>query len=329
MRRWRFLHEGWEFALLPWREPNAKLAFSTLEWLPARVPGHVHLDLLEQGVIADPFERMNELGCQWVDEQEVSYRTHFEFTPDPNAPRRVLRFEGLDTLCRVYLNDELIGEHRNMFVPLELDVSLRLIPGKNQLELRFESALKVGQKLRAAYFAEHGLAATTVHFDERSFVRKAQYMYGWDWGPRLVSAGIWREVRLIEYSARIHDVYVTQAHSDDGAVRVAARTTADAGVIVHVWSGSPPRGDGEVAHLPHPERWYPHGMGAQPLYTLTSYLCPPGFDLGSLPADEADARAELRRGRLRPTQHQGRYPHHPAPTRGGSARPVLRIRGQR
>jgi beta-mannosidase len=292
--RQRFLHDNWQFALAPWREPEAKVACSTLEWLPARVPGHVHLDLIEQGVIADPFERMNELGCQWVDEQEVSYRTRFEFAPDSGRPQRVLRFEGLDTLCSVYLNGELVAEHRNMFVPLEIDVSARLVSGENQLELRFDSAVKVGQKLRAEYFAEQGLAGTTARFDERSFVRKAQYMYGWDWGPRLVSAGVWRPVSLLEYSARIHDVHVTQAHSEDGAVRVTARTSADAGVIVHVFSDLPARGgDGQVAHLPRPERWYPHGLGAQPLYTLTTYLCPAGFDAASLPTDEAGMRGRL------------------------------------
>ena len=292
--RGRFLHEGWQFALLPWCEPDAKLACSTLEWLPARVPGHIHLDLIEQGVIADPFERMNELGCQWVDEQEVSYRTHFEFEPDPSAPRRVLRFEGLDTVCRVYLNGAPIAEHRNMFVPLEVEVSACLVSGENLLEVRFDSAVKVGQKLRAEYFAEHGLPDTTARFDERSFVRKAQYMYGWDWGPRLVSAGIWREVTLLEYAARIHDVHVIQSHSEDGTVRVEARTTADAGVIVHVFSACPLRiGDGEVAHLPRPERWYPHGLGSQSLYTLDTYLCPTGFDAALLPADVATAEAHL------------------------------------
>jgi beta-mannosidase len=292
--RRRFLHDDWQFALGPWREKDAKVGCSTLEWLPARVPGHVHLDLIEQGVIADPFEAMNELGCQWVDEQEVSYRTHFEFTPDESAPERVLRFEGLDTVCSVYLNGERIAEHDNMFVPLEIELGTRLVSGENTLEVRFGSAVKVGRELRAAYFAEHGLAANTARFDERSFVRKAQYMYGWDWGPRLVSAGIWRAVCLLEYSARIHDVHVTQIHSEDGAVRVEARTTADAGVIVHVFSGSPVHsGDGPIAHLPQPKRWYPHGLGSQPLYVLTTYLCPPGFDAASLPSDEAGAKAHL------------------------------------
>jgi len=295
-RRQRFLHDDWQFALAPWRGSDAKLACSALAWLPARVPGHVHLDLVEQGVIADPFERMNELGCQWLDEQEVSYRTTFVFEPDANRPERVLRFEGLDTVCRVYLNGEPIAEHENMFVPLEIDVSTRLVAGENLLELRFESAVKVGQKRRAEFFAAHGLADTTARFDERSFVRKAQYMYGWDWGPRLVSAGIWRPVSLIEASARIHDVHVTQEHEHGGAVRLSARTQAGTGQVVHLLEGSGQKlGDGELARLSEAKRWYAHGLGEQPLYTLTTYLCPLEFDATSLPSDEAEARAELQR----------------------------------
>jgi beta-mannosidase len=292
--RQRFLHEDWQFALGPWRAADAKLACSTLEWLPARVPGHVHLDLLEQGVIADPFERMNELGCQWIDEQEVSYRTQFEFSPDAAAPHRALRFEGLDTVCQVFLNGERIAAHENMFAPLELDVSERLVSGSNRLEVRFESAVRVGKETRARYFAEQGLPQTTARFDERSFVRKAQYMYGWDWGPRLVSAGIWRPVSLLEYAARIRDVHVTQTHAANGAVRIDAHSDADTGVLVHVFSGVGVRvGDGQVADLPNPERWYPHGLGPQTLHTLTSYLCPAGFDAASLPADGGAAEARL------------------------------------
>ncbi|HEY4104246.1 MAG TPA: hypothetical protein VGM44_10160 [Polyangiaceae bacterium] len=291
----RFLHAGWQFALGPWQEHEAKLGCSTLEWLPARVPGHVHSDLVEQGVIADPFERMNELGCQWVDEQEVSYRTRFEFAPNEALPHRVLRFEGLDTLCRVFLNGELIAKHENMFVPLEVDLTSRLASGKNLLEVCFDSAVKVGRERRAAYFAKHGIQNTATRFDERSFVRKAQYMYGWDWGPRLVSAGIWRPLSLLEYSARIRDVHVTQVHAPDGSVRISARTESDAGVVVHLFSGTRAHsGDGEIARLSEPERWYPHGLGGQPLYTLTSYLCPAGFEIASLPSDEADAHARLR-----------------------------------
>ena len=292
--RERLLHAGWQFALSPWQAPGALLSCSTLEWLPARVPGHVHTDLVENGVIGDPFERMNELGCQWLDEQDVSYRTRFEFQPDSARSKRVLRFEGLDTICRVLLNDELIAESDNMFLPLEVDVSALLRAGENALEIRFESAVRVGLERRAQYFREHGILPGRNRFDDRCFVRKAQYMFGWDWGPRLVSAGVWQPVKLLEYAARITDVHVRQSHAADGSVRVHASSTADHGLLVHVFSGAAPCvGDGEVVCLREPRRWYPNGLGEPHLYELSTYLCPSDFEPSSLPADAAAAERVL------------------------------------
>ena len=126
------LHDGWSFAEKTWQKEalpgapklaGARVGYSRLEWLPARVPGHVHLDLIENGIIGHPFERMQELGCQWVDEKDWSYRTRFDWQPDAERPRRVLRFEGLDTVCSVHLNGVELGRHDNMFVPFEIDVT--------------------------------------------------------------------------------------------------------------------------------------------------------------------------------------------------------------
>src|SRR5688500_1547323 len=89
------LHAGWTLFGKSWPAAPERLGFSLLEPLPAEVPGHVHLDLLRSGVIADPLTAAHELGCQWVDEEDWSYRTRFEFSPDPARPRRLLRFEGL------------------------------------------------------------------------------------------------------------------------------------------------------------------------------------------------------------------------------------------
>jgi len=213
-----YLHSGWEFAEKTW--PGGQVATVDTGWLPATVPGHVHLDLIENGVIAHPFERMNELGCQWVDQKDWSYRTTFSWEPNDELPTRILRFEGLDTICQIYLNDQLIGEHDNMFVAVEIDVSDALQEGENTLRIEFESAIRVGLDRQKAYFEKDGLAADTIHFDERSFVRKAQYMYGWDWGPRLVSCGVWRPVCLVEFASRIVDVHVKQTHLPDGAVQL-------------------------------------------------------------------------------------------------------------
>jgi beta-mannosidase len=275
------LHDGWQFAEQSWQAPapadasklaGARVGYSRLEWLPARVPGHVHLDLIENGVIGHPFVRMQELGCQWVDEKDWSYRARFEWQPDASLPRRVLRFEGLDTICSVHLNDVELGRHDNMFVPLELDVTSALHPGTNTLRIDFESAVRVGSARRAAYFAAEGIAPECERFEERAFVRKVQCMFGWDWGPRLVSAGIWRPVLLLEYQARIEDVHVTQEHRSDGSVAVMVKSVAPPGTrVLHVWHDEPPTVDGCVTEIENPELWQPYGLGEQPLFELTSY----------------------------------------------------------
>lgn len=162
------------------------------------VPGHVHCDLMRHGLIEDPFVGESETACQWVDERDWCYRTTIQWEPDDARPYRAIRFEGLDTICRVFLNGELVAEHDNMFVPLEIDVSDLLQSGANEIRVDFQSAARVGRERKAKYLAEQGLASDVPNFDERAFVRKAQYMFGWDWGPRLVSCGIWKPVSLIE-----------------------------------------------------------------------------------------------------------------------------------
>ena len=218
---------GWELACARWLEPPARLGQSALGWLPAEVPGHVHADLLRHGLIADPSTALGELGCQWVDEETFVYRTSLVIAPDPELPRRVLRFEGLDTIASVTLDGTLLARHDDMFVPLEIDLTDRAPAGTHRLEVRLEPAARVGRERRARYLAEAGLPPTVLHFDERAFVRKAQYMFGWDFAPRLVSAGIWREVALIEHAGRIRDVHVTQRHHDDGSVSLTLRADVD------------------------------------------------------------------------------------------------------
>jgi beta-mannosidase len=290
------LHGGWQFAAASWLAPTNRLGFSVLEWLPARVPGHVHLDLQEQGVIADPLSRKHELGVQWVDDEDWTYQTEFQYAPDPNLPRRVLRFQGLDTLARVFLNGEWIGDSDNMFLPLEIDVSERLRAGNNTLRVEFASAARVGRERRQVYFDREGLPADLECFDERAFVRKAQFMYGWDWGPRLVSVGIWRPVELLEYRARIVETHVEQRHLEDGSVELRVHSdTEGGGRPVHrleLGAFVVEFEDAEVVRLRDPRRWWPLGLGDPELYTLTSEL------RGKSPNDSTEVSLDRKRKRI-------------------------------
>ncbi|HWA73438.1 MAG TPA: hypothetical protein VG937_13930 [Polyangiaceae bacterium] len=305
MLRSTLLETGWQFSARSWLTPPGMYGFSKLEWLPAEVPGHVHLDLVRNGVIADPFASLHELGLRWVDEEEWVYRTEFEYSPDAALPSALLRFSGLDTVCRVELNGEQLAEHDNMFVPLEIDVSQKLRSGKNELSIHFSSARKVGAERRARYFAQEKLADTTVRFDERAFVRKAQYMFGWDWGPRLISCGIWDKVELIQHAGRILSVHARQRHRADGKVELEFLSELDgAGEVLHFVEGQKPVRDGETLLVENPELWWPAGFGAQRLYRVTSLLIEPGQKgadvaaLARVTLDRHEISLGLRRVRL-------------------------------
>jgi len=293
------LHEGWQLACPHWLEAPGRLGYSNLEWLPAQVPGYVHTDLIAAGVIADPFAELHELGVQWIDAERWSYRTLFTFTPDAALPVRLLRFDGLDTIASVWLDGIKLGESENMFVALELDVSERLAAGRHELRIDFEPAAAVGRERRARYLASEGLANDVVRFDERAFVRKAQYMYGWDWGPRLVSAGIWRPVTLVEHAGRLLDVQIEQNHLPDGTVALRPfAETEGGGVVVHDIEGvAAGVADGAVVRVSEPALWWPAGLGAQALLTVTSRLYAAG-DAGGRVLDERVTRIGLRRIRL-------------------------------
>ncbi|HET9954777.1 MAG TPA: hypothetical protein VFQ61_09740 [Polyangiaceae bacterium] len=297
------LNDGWQFMAKTWLTEQS-YGFSRFEWLPAHVPGHVHLDLVANGVIAHPFEAQYELGCRWVDEEDFVYRRTFSFEPDPELPQTRLVFRGLDGVCSVFLNDAQIAEHDNMFVPLELDVSDKLQRGKNQLRLEFQSAARVGRERRARYFAAEGIPEQVLRFDERAFVRKAQYMFGWDWGPRLISCGLWADVELQRGRGRIVDVHVTQTHLPNGSVELEFRSELEGqGQVVHEVEGVPGRvADGEKLLIERPNLWWPAGLGPQFLYAIRSWLLPtsaaPDASLADSALDCRSFRVGLRRVRL-------------------------------
>lgn len=235
------------------------------------MPGHVHLDLLIAGVAQDPFEREGEAGCQWIGEESWEYRCEFDWQPKPDGQRRVLRFGGLDTVAEVFLNGESIARHDNMFVPLEFDVSDRLLSGSNELRVHFESAVKVGMERRRAYFEAESIPHGTNWFDERAFVRKAAYMSGWDWGPRLVSCGIWQPVSLLEFDARIVSFTVFQEPAGSGfrvwsETRIEGDTTFETNFDGQVFTG-----DFDIK-VEEPELWWPNGEGVAHLYQAHARL---------------------------------------------------------
>ena len=195
------LNKGWEFSQV-----------GKGEWLPATVPGTVHQDLIDNDKLINPFFGMNEEKVQWVEKEDWQYRTTFTLNKEQLARQAaVLNFEGLDTYADIYLNGSLLERADNMFVGYELLVKDVLREGENRLQVYFHSPIKVGlpqwETDGFEYPADNDHSKTRVSI----YSRKAPYSYGWDWGIRLATSGIWRPVTLELFdAARIEDYFVHQ-----------------------------------------------------------------------------------------------------------------------
>ena len=193
-----------------------------LPWMPAQVPGSVHLDLMRAGVIPDPFVRLHERDVAWVDQSDWVYETTFTVDAVPTSAT-FLRFHGLDTIAEISLNGEPLGFTDNMHLLYEFPVSDKLVGGENHLQVVFRSAWRVGGERQAQWDAE-GNDTLPYHWDNwnpRAFVRKAQYQYGWDWGPVLRGCGIWQPVELVTVPvARLGDWQHSVEFTDDGKALV-------------------------------------------------------------------------------------------------------------
>ena len=195
------LDKGWEFSQV-----------GKSEWLPATVPGTVHQDLIDNNKLINPFFGMNEEKVQWVEKEDWQYKTTFTLTKEQLARQAaLLNFEGLDTYADIYLNGSLLERTDNMFVGYELPVKDVLREGENRLQVYFHSPIKMGlpqwETDGFEYPADNDHSKTRVSI----YSRKAPYSYGWDWGIRLATSGIWRPVTLELYdAARIEDYFVHQ-----------------------------------------------------------------------------------------------------------------------
>ncbi len=184
------------------------------DWLTAAVPDCIHTDLLAAGLIPDPFYRDNEQLVMWVGESDWLYRRTFAVSPELLGHDRVLlRCEGLDTLATVWLNGVELGQMDNMFRTREFAVGSILRPDDNEILVRFDSALRIGQEKLAQRYI-HSWSTDTHKLPGGNYVHKAQCHFGWDWGPQLVTCGIWRDISLLAFDeARLEDVHVRQDHA--------------------------------------------------------------------------------------------------------------------
>ncbi|KAF2148418.1 glycoside hydrolase family 2 protein [Myriangium duriaei CBS 260.36] len=270
------LDKGWEF-----KQTN------TERWLPvAHVPTNVHIDLMDNGEIEDPFIGFNELKCEWVGNQSWTYKTSLpSVSIAEHGQRLVLALDGLDTYAIVKVDNKIIHKSDNMWIIHRIDITDVLnTGGEHVLEIEFASALLEARKVKDAH-PEH----TWVGFNgemSRLAARKAQYHWGWDWGPVLMTCGPWRQVRLETYHIRISDIRVdyqvsSSLKSVSGSILVQLEGEAAETVYIYavtVNGGQPVfQGSADVSsngtaqvdfHINDPDLWYPHGYGKQTLYDV-------------------------------------------------------------
>ncbi|TGO85827.1 hypothetical protein BPOR_0360g00100 [Botrytis porri] len=260
------------------------------KFLPvAQFPTNVHLDLIANGIIEDPFMGKNENDVQWIGETVWVYRTTFSSpkisSEDKAGTKAVLAFDGLDTYATVLLNGKEILKTDNMFIPERIDITSHLKDeGENELEITFESAYLKGCSIVEKYPDHHW--GCWNGDTSRLAVRKAQYHWGWDWGPTLMTCGPWRPIHLELFTSRISDVYFTsnvdnslktaelvaKADVQGEASQVKFDITLDGELVA---SETVISSEGHAAHaftIKDPALWFPIRYGKQPLYNLTATL---------------------------------------------------------
>lgn len=269
------------------------------EWYPVAIPASIHTALLKNGLIEDPFYRDNEEKLQWIEKEDWEFRCNFDVDPGVLDHKHVeMALKGLDTYAHVYLNDSLVLEADNMFRTWRADVRRWLKPKGNELHIYFESPVeKVDSAWKnLGYELPGGI---------RTMTRKAQFHFGWDWGPRFAGCGILKTPELVAWDDLIiEDVYTaTQSLSDTRAVMVTRfryRSDFAGDVMVSNRYGkiktvenrrfeSGVHEDSITFDVGNPQLWWCQGLGEQNLYDFSLEIRRGGRSL-----DRAETRVGIR-----------------------------------
>ena len=270
------------------------------ESIPCQVPGDVHIALTEAGIIEDPLVDVNSEKCRWVEEKEFWYKKEFEVAPEFLGDRVELVFEGLDLTSDIWLNGEYIGNHNNAFIAKSIDVTNLVNEGKNTLVVRIDDGV-AGVKDKPLDLMEYSWNAEQPY---RAWMRKPQFVYGWDWTIWMPTCGIWKRVSLHSYrEVAIRDVNVKSTLYDDkgqlvenGLKSLAKKVrfhvdvetqlfgSQDYLVNVAVYSDERYAGKRKMLimgatrcregitslefEMMHPKLWWPNGAGDQYLYEI-------------------------------------------------------------
>ncbi|MFE9726585.1 glycoside hydrolase family 2 protein [Streptomyces sp. NPDC005794] len=271
------LHDGWTL-----RADSAVPVGLPTGGVPAAVPGCVHTDLLAAGLIDDPYLDDNEKRLGWIGRTDWTYRTTFDWADDGHTYTD-LCFDGLDTVATVLLNGTEVGSTANQHRGYRFPVRQLLREGLNTLDVRFTAPYTYAEALRDKLGDLPG-----AYSEPYPFIRKMACNFGWDWGPTLVTSGIWRPVALESWTGpRIAEVKVLADLDGDGVPRLAVTLDVDragdeelAASVSVVGAGAAvaflvPAGEDHATvtfAVPDAEVWWPHSHGAQPLYDVVVTL---------------------------------------------------------
>lgn len=251
------------------------------QWQEARVPGTVYTDLLRNGNMEDPYWKDNEDAICSLMEKDYEYQCTFQGEETEDLSNAFLRFEGLDIVADIYLNNVHVGNAESMHRTWEYPVKEVLSPGENTLKVVFHSPLK----FIAQAYKKYGNIGNDDTYEGFMHLRKAHYMFGWDWGAHLPDAGIFRPVFLCSVShGRIDSVYIRQQHEENkctlkfkgdciretpGEYQWRVLVTAPDGQKYETALSA--EGEGQLV-IEDPELWWPNGLGDQPLYQVEAQL---------------------------------------------------------
>ena len=280
------INQGWSFKQV--RGNN---------WYPATVPGVVQTDLMDNQIIEDPFFRLNERAIQWVDKEDWEYKTTLKVDEELyNKDNIELDFKGLDTYADVYLNDSCILKANNMFREWKVDVKGLLKKEENELRVYLHSPIKVDlpkyKDIPYPIEAGNDQSENGGIFDNKLsvLVRKAGYHYGWDWGPRIVTSGIWKPVYLVGWNdAKIDNIHYIQSNVSAKKADIKARATVIADKegdvtltitaegIKNTWCKTIPVKKGinvieTDLTIKQPKLWWSNGLGEPHLYPFTAAI---------------------------------------------------------
>ena len=253
------------------------------------VPGSMYSFLLENDLIPDPYYRDNEYAALELSKYDYTFSRKFDFAGGEG--KQLLRFEGLDTLCDVYLNGKLVGKGENMHVCYEFDVTDTVKKGENELSVFCKAPFDYMKAENDKVDLWPNLTQAIRGF---GYVRKSHCMFGWDWGPFLPDCGIWREPSLISCdSARIEDVRILQRHEGERVfltVNVKTDIKAESRITLTAPTGEVSElVSGVEAEVSDPKLWWPNGLGEQPLYLVKAEIIS-----GGVAVDTAERRIGLR-----------------------------------